>query len=101
MLNTDNYLYHEIEETLEIHKSFEEKRFRIHNIMDGALNYIAETEKQYCKSFRTYRDWKKLLDELAKRADSIMYEAEYDITIAILLNAQEVYEAELLKKEKQ
>lgn len=101
MLNTDNYLFHEIEEILDIHKIFEEKRFSIHNTIDDTLNYIAETENQYCKSFRTYRDWKKLLDELVKKADLIMYEAEYDITIAILLNAQEVYNAELLKEEHQ
>lgn len=101
MLNTCNYLYHEIKETLDIHKIFEEKRFRIHNIIDDALNYITEAENQYCKSFRTYRDWKKLLEELAMRADLIMYEAEYDLTIAILLNAQGVYETELLKEENQ
>lgn len=94
MLETIEYLNGVINKVLDIHSYFEELRCKNSNRISGEINYILEMEELHCQTFPTHIDYRKLLGDLYDKENIIMYEAERNITIAILLMSKEKYETE-------
>lgn len=74
----------------DIQRHFEDLRHRNnHNFTRETLCYIAEMEEIHCQAFHAHTDWKSLFEERSAKIDLLLYEAERDITIAILLKIKE------------
>ena len=91
-------LYNVIAEILDIHRFFDDLRYRYSTIIRNSIQYITNMERLHCQSLPTYRDWQMLLENLEEKVDVILYEAECDITTAILSDAKKECEAELSKE---
>ena len=82
-------MYEAITEILEIHSYFDKLRFKNNQNIHDAILYIAEMEGVHCQAFPSHLDWEKLFADANAKIDLLLYEAECNITIAILLKIKE------------
>lgn len=78
-----------IEETLDIYGHFEHLRYRNDNFTRETIRYITEMERIHCQKFPLHVDWESRFEYTRDEINLLLYEAERDIAIAILLKIKE------------
>lgn len=78
-----------IEEMSDIYGDFEDSRYRNGNFTRETIRYIAEMERIHCQEFPSHVNWERRFEYTKDKINLLLYEAERDIAIAILLKIKE------------
>lgn len=78
-----------IEEMLDIYGDFEDMRYRNGNFTRETIRYITEMERIHCQKFPSHVNWESRFEYTRDKINLLLYEAERDIAIAILLKIKE------------
>lgn len=78
-----------IEKMLNIYGHFEDLRYRNDNFTRETIRYITEMERIHCQKFPSHVDWESRFEYTRDEMNLLLYEAERDIAIAILLKIKE------------
>lgn len=78
-----------IEEMSDIYGHFEHLRYRNDNFTRETIRYITEMERIHCQKFPLHVDWESRFEYTRDEINLLLYEAERDIAIAILLKIKE------------